>query len=599
MSLQDERCGGVLVAPDIVLTVAHCASLENQQVNIGAYRRETPATVRFCDRWIPDPLFKSLSDDPEVAAKLDHDFALCRLDKPVEEFGSWTRTAELNRDGAVPAAGDELLVMGRGHTEDGRQPEFLHDVTVLGIGDDDCRSTRNKFVPEIQLCAGHLEEGRRDICSGDSGGPLVSRRPATGAERRRRRLGNRGRDRRNISDEEETEETHFVDTIVGLASYGNDNPCATPGKPAVYSRVSARYDWIVDTICDTLNSTTAGSLCETETATATTESEQPADVCGEHEPELLVTIRTDRFAYETEWTLREDDGTDDGGDEKDPLILRRFFYDYLKYEHPPVCLEPGTCYRWEITDDFGDGICSGFCGFYEVRLDGVVIGEGAAFGESESVEFCAPLPPCTDDPSFVEERSGKGCGWIAEKPDVRCTREGAVESCPSSCDRACLGPCADDPVFVEPVSGESCGWIAEKPEVRCTREGAVQGCPSSCDSACLGPCTNDPVFADPLSGEGCDWIGKKPAVRCLREGATEGCPAVCDASCFPDPSCTDDPSFVEAVSGMGCDWIAKKPGLRCTSRDGAVEGCPATCDPACNGDGAERKRRRNLRDGRD
>merc|ERR1712183_396218 len=69
----------------------------------------------------------------------------------------------------------------------------------------------------------------KDACSGDSGGPLIVR----GAD-------------------------HTEDVVVGIVSWGTG--CANPRYPGVYSRISMAYDWIMDTVGDTVGGCTDSPL---------------------------------------------------------------------------------------------------------------------------------------------------------------------------------------------------------------------------------------------------------------------------------------------------------------------------------------------------
>jgi len=67
-------------------------------------------------------------------------------------------------------------------------------------------------VPLLAAAAG-FDAGGVDSCQGDSGGPLFVRRPAA------------------------------ADTLIGVVSWGAG--CARPGRPGVYTKVSAFADWIL------------------------------------------------------------------------------------------------------------------------------------------------------------------------------------------------------------------------------------------------------------------------------------------------------------------------------------------------------------------
>jgi len=221
-------CAGSLVAPDAVLFAAHCGDRTGAKLNIGAYKRGVvkKGKQRFCDKWVEDPTYG------EGGSGLNNDFALCKLNKPVTIDESKVKLV-LNEADTVPAAEANLIVMGLGLLAyGGDAPDFLHDVTVPTISNQDCNtaSSYGGHVTDRMLCAG-FPEGGKDACQGDSGGPIVKR--------------------------EYQGDGTFIDIQVGVVSWGAG--CAEPNKPGVYSRVSSRSTWIKRTICNDFNS--AASFC--------------------------------------------------------------------------------------------------------------------------------------------------------------------------------------------------------------------------------------------------------------------------------------------------------------------------------------------------
>jgi len=218
-------CGGTLIAPDVVLFAAHCGDWTKpvDGVIVGAYRLNTvtqDAKYRICTKWIPDPMY-SLTNS--VAA---HDFALCKLNEPVDIDNSNIRL-EMNDESSVPSDGDALHTMGFGTIKINGPISFnLLDVEVPYVTNEKCNaaSSYDGKIKDVMLCAG---ESGMDSCQGDSGGPLV---------------------KRTISNDGDT----IVDTLVGVVSWGVG--CGDPNFPGVYSRVSERLDWIKETTCTDLQS---------------------------------------------------------------------------------------------------------------------------------------------------------------------------------------------------------------------------------------------------------------------------------------------------------------------------------------------------------
>jgi len=163
-------CGGALVAPDVVLFAAHCGDWSNKEVIVGGYETRSltaGAQSRFCVEWI--------KDEDYVPSTTNSDFALCKLDRPVEMDSAVI--LELNEDDSFLEDGDMLTVVGLGTLQSGGStPQFLQEVDVPVVTNEDCNDAYwNGAITERMMCAGFLGVGGKDSCQGDSGGPIVKK----------------------------------------------------------------------------------------------------------------------------------------------------------------------------------------------------------------------------------------------------------------------------------------------------------------------------------------------------------------------------------------------------------------------------------------
>ena len=157
-ALKLTRCTGVLIAPDLVLTAAHCVNGDPLGALVVFFRGTEPARpvygARVAARYSPDPGEMTSNAAPDVSlADLSLDLAVLRLSEPVRD----RRPVPLAADpGRVPKS---LRIAGAGLS--GRAVGRLRTATLTPVA-----------ASSTGLTIARANGAR--VCFGDSGGPVVA-----------------------------------------------------------------------------------------------------------------------------------------------------------------------------------------------------------------------------------------------------------------------------------------------------------------------------------------------------------------------------------------------------------------------------------------